>query len=67
MQTLVTQEKQPEKAVMYLRFSSENQTEQSIEGQRSECQSYADSHGLKVIGEYVDRAKSATSDPISRG
>lgn len=50
------------KAVLYLRFSSENQTEQSIEGQRRGCIAYAKANNLTIIGEYIDRAKSATTD-----
>jgi site-specific DNA recombinase len=50
------------KAVLYARFSSDNQREESIEGQRRECQEFAEKSGLTIIGEYVDRALSATSD-----
>ena len=51
-----------DKAVLYCRFSSENQREESIEGQRRECLEYAKKNGIEVIAEYVDRAKSATTD-----
>lgn len=51
-----------DKAVLYLRYSSENQTENSIEGQRRECQAYAKQNNIQVIGEYVDRAKTGMSD-----
>ena len=50
------------RAVLYLRFSSENQNEQSIEGQRFDCLQYAKSNGYMVVGEYVDRAKTGTND-----
>ncbi len=50
------------RAVLYCRYSSENQTENSIEGQRRDCLEYAKRYGMKVVGEYVDRAKSATTD-----
>lgn len=50
------------KAVLYCRFSCENQREESIEGQRRECLEYAERNGIEVIAEYVDRAKSATND-----
>lgn len=50
------------RAVLYCRFSSENQREESIEGQRRECLEYAERNGIEVIAEYVDRAKSATTD-----
>ena len=51
-----------DKAVFYLRYSSESQTENSIEGQRRECEAFAKSHNLKVLGEYIDRALTGTSD-----
>ena len=50
-------------AVAYYRYSEGgNQTEQSIEGQRRSCESYAAAHGLILVGEYVDRHISGTSD-----
>ena len=47
------------KAVIYARYSSENQTENSIEGQLRECMEYADKHNMSVVGTYIDRALSA--------
>ena len=53
------------KVVIYARFSSHSQTEQSIEGQLKVCYEYAKAHDYTVIGEYIDRAQSAkTSDRI---
>lgn len=53
------------KVVIYARFSSHSQTEQSIEGQLKACYEYAKAHDYTVIGEYIDRAQSAkTSDCI---
>ena len=49
-------------AVVYARYSSHNQGEQSIEGQLSEAYKYAASHGYKIIHEYVDRAKTGRTD-----
>lgn len=49
-------------AVIYARFSSHNQTEQSIEGQVRECLKYADDHGLTVTETYADRAISGKTD-----
>ena len=49
-------------AVIYARYSSHNQTEQSIEGQLHDAYDFAKKNGYNVIGEYIDRAKSATSD-----
>lgn len=48
--------------VIYARYSSHNQTEQSIEGQLKVCYEYARMHNLTVIHEYIDRAISGTSD-----
>ncbi|MBR6030201.1 MAG: recombinase family protein [Clostridia bacterium] len=49
-------------AVIYARYSSHNQTEQSIEGQLRDNYEYARQQGLTVIAEYIDRAKSGTKD-----
>ena len=49
-------------AVIYARFSSHNQTEQSIEGQLRVCYEYAERSGYKVVGEYIDRALTGRSD-----
>ena len=48
--------------VIYARFSSHTQTEQSIEGQLKVCYEYAKAHQYTVIGEYIDRAQSGTTD-----
>lgn len=50
------------RAVIYARFSSHNQTEQSIEGQLRECYEYARRHDLTIEGEYIDRALTGTTD-----
>lgn len=47
--------------VIYARFSSHSQTEQSIEGQLKECYAYARRNDYIVVGEYIDRATSATT------
>ena len=49
-------------AVIYARYSSDNQTENSIEGQLREYMEYADKHNMQVVGEYIDRALSAKTD-----
>lgn len=49
-------------AVIYARYSSYGQNEQSIEGQLRECYSFAEREGYQVCGEYIDRARSARSD-----
>ena len=48
--------------VIYARFSCKRQTEQSIEGQLKICYDYAAAHKYNVVGEYIDRAQSGTSD-----
>ena len=53
------------KAVIYARYSSNNQTEQSIEGQLRVCNNYAQSHGITVVGTYIDRALSGRTDTVS--
>ena len=50
------------KAIIYARYSSENQTENSIEGQLRECKEYADKHNITVVDTYIDRALSAKTD-----
>ena len=54
------------KAVIYARFSSDRQREESIEGQLRECHEYARSNGITVINEYVDRALSASKETEKR-
>ena len=49
-------------AVIYARYSSDNQREESIEGQLRECQSYGEKHGYSIIEHYIDRAISARTD-----
>ena len=48
--------------VIYARYSSHSQTEQSIEGQLHTCYEYAKNNGYLVVGEYIDRAQSGTTD-----
>lgn len=48
--------------VIYARFSSHSQTEQSIEGQLKVCYEYAKANGYTVIAEYIDRAQTGTND-----
>ena len=50
------------RAVLYCRYSSDSQTESSIEGQARECEEYAQRHNMKIVGTYIDRALSAKSD-----
>lgn len=50
------------KAVIYARYSSDNQREESIEGQIRECKAYAEKQGMTVLTTYIDRALSAKID-----
>lgn len=50
------------RAVVYARYSSHSQTEQSIEGQISAAQVYAKAKGYTIVKEYVDRAKTGKND-----
>lgn len=43
-------------AVIYARFSSSRQREESIEGQVKECTAFADYEGYSIINVYADRA-----------
>lgn len=49
-------------AVIYARYSCDNQREESIEGQLRECKEFAEHKGIKLIGTYIDRAMSAKTD-----
>ena len=49
-------------AVIYARYSSERQNEQSIEGQLRICRQYAEQNGLTILDTYIDRAMTGTND-----
>ena len=49
-------------AVIYARYSSDNQTEQSIEGQVRACKEYAERNDILVVDSYIDRAMTGTND-----
>lgn len=50
------------KAVIYARYSSGNQREESIDSQLRICHKFADDHGYRVIEEYTDSALSGRTD-----
>lgn len=50
------------KAVIYARYSSDNQREESIEGQLRECTAYCQKNEITVVRTYIDRALSAKTD-----
>lgn len=49
-------------AVIYARYSSSGQSEQTIDGQLRACYEFAQRLGCSVINEYIDRAKTGTND-----
>lgn len=49
-------------AIIYARYSSERQSEQSIEGQLRVCNEFAEHNGLRIVGTYIDRAMTGTND-----
>lgn len=51
-----------ENAVVYARYSSHSQGEQSIEGQIAKAHEFAASRGYNIIHEYIDRAQSGRTD-----
>ena len=53
-------------AVIYARFSSDRQREESIEGQLRECREYAEKNGIRVVDAYIDRALSASKETEKR-
>ena len=50
------------RGVIYARYSSDNQREESIEGQLRENTAYAKKNGIEIVGTYIDRAVSAKTD-----
>ena len=42
-------------AVIYARYSSDNQREESIEGQIRECTAYAEKNGITIVKHYDDK------------
>lgn len=52
--------------VLYLRFSSERQREQSIEGQLRDCIAYCKANHYRIVAIYVDRATTARKDVEKR-
>ena len=50
------------RAVIYARYSSASQNEQSIEGQVNVCREFASKQNIVIVGEYTDRAMTGTND-----
>ena len=51
-----------EKAVIYARYSSDNQRDESIDAQVRACRLYAQQHDMEIIHIYADKALSGTTD-----
>lgn len=50
------------RGVIYARYSSSGQREESIEGQLRECKQFARQNGITIVGEYVDKALTGKTD-----
>lgn len=50
------------KGIIYARYSSSGQRDESIEGQLRDCHAFAEQYGIVIVGEYCDRALTGTSD-----
>ena len=48
--------------VIYARYSSSGQRDESIEGQLRDCHAFAERYNIHIIEEYCDRAMTGTSD-----
>lgn len=49
-------------AIIYTRYSSTGQNEQSIEAQTRICKEFAENKGFKVVNIYADKARTGTND-----
>ena len=54
--------KQMKIGVIYARYSSDSQSEQSIDGQLRVCNEYAKSNDITIVNTYIDRAMTGTND-----
>lgn len=54
------------RVVLYMRYSSDRQTEQSIEGQNRVCTEFCEKQGYEIVDRYIDRATSAFKDTDKR-
>lgn len=50
------------KAVIYARYSSDKQREESIDGQLRICNDYAAKNDITIVGTYIDRALTGKTD-----
>ena len=54
------------RVVLYMRYSSDRQTEQSIEGQNRICTAFCEQQEYEIVDRYIDRAISAFKDTDKR-
>lgn len=54
------------RAVIYARYSSDMQREESAEAQIEYCQEYAARNGYDIVKIYIDKAKSAKGDKVAQ-
>lgn len=47
---------------LYVRYSDDKQTENSVDGQLRVCGEYCSQHGYRIVQTYIDRAMSGTND-----
>lgn len=52
------------KTIIYARYSSDKQNEQSIEGQIHECEQFAKTHDMIIIKHYINHILSDTTDNL---
>ena len=50
------------KGVIYARYSSDNQREESIEGQLRECKAFAEKNDIQIVETYIDRGFSVRTE-----
>ena len=48
--------------VIYARYSSDNQRDESIDGQVRECMAFAKKNDIQIVETYIDRALLAKTD-----
>ena len=58
----ITHNTEQKKAIIYARYSSHGQQEQSIDGQLRDCYAFAERQGYTIVGEYIDRALTGRND-----
>lgn len=54
------------RVALYMRYSSDRQSEQSIEGQHRVCAAFCEQNGYEIVDTYIDRATSAFKDTDKR-